>query len=156
MTVKHYDIKSFSSGTSLGYLTKLAHTLMHERATAAFAAHDINFMQWIVLTKLREGSALTASDLCRAMRHDTGAFTRVLDQLEERGYLERERSRADRRVIELRLTPAGRKRSLELTPFVVDLLNEALSNFSKAEFQELMRLMNKLVEGLKQREETPT
>lgn len=145
MAVKHYDARTFTSSESIGYLTKLAHTLMLERASEAFASRDANFMQWLVLTKLREGAATTASDICRATRHDTGALTRVLDQLEERGLIERERSQQDRRVVELRLTPAGRKKSLELVPLVVDLLNAALADFSKAEFQEFTRLLHKLI-----------
>ena len=150
MAVKHYDAKSFTSSTSIGYLLKVAHTLMLERATAIFAERDISFMQWIVLTKLREGAAVTASDLCRLIHHDTGAFTRVLDQLEERGYIVRERSQQDRRVVQLQLTPAGRKQALELTPLVVDGLNWALRDFSKAEFQEFTRLLNKLIARLKE------
>jgi DNA-binding MarR family transcriptional regulator len=153
MAVKHYDPAKFSTSESLGYLAKLVHTLMHERAAAAFATQDINFTQWIVLTKLSEGKATTAGDMCRAIHHDTGAFTRVLDQLEERGYVERVRSSSDRRVVELRLTPAGRKRSQEFVPLVVDLLNEAVADFTKAEFQELMRLLKKLIAGLKARAE---
>lgn len=149
MTVKHYDAKSFTSSKSIGYLLKVAHTLMLERATAVFAERDISFMQWIVLTKLREGVAVTSSDLCRHIHHDTGAFTRLLDQLEERGFIVRERSQQDRRVVELHLTPAGRKQALELTPLVVDGLNCALSDFSKAEFQELIRLLNKLISTMK-------
>jgi len=156
MSVKHYDVKNFSSSASIGYLTKLAHTLVHERAAEAFAAHDLNFMQWIVLTKLHERTATTASDLCRAMSHDTGALTRLLDQLEELGYVERKRSGEDRRVVQLRLTAAGRRRSLELTPLIVDLLNDALVDFSKSELQELMRLMNKLIDGLRAREGAPS
>lgn len=156
MSVKHYDPKKFSSSESLGYLSKLVHTLMHEQATAAFAKHGINFTQWIILTKLREGAATTAGDLCRAMRHDTGALTRVLDQLEELGYVERVRSQSDRRVVELHLTLEGRRRSQEFVPLVVDLLNEALAEFSKAEFQELTRLMKKLIEGLESRRGNPS
>jgi DNA-binding MarR family transcriptional regulator len=121
---------------------------MHERASEAFAQHDVNFMQWMVLTKLREEVAFTPGDLCRAMRYDTGAFTRVLDELEQRGLIERERSRTDRRVVKLRLTADGRKRSIEFTPLVVDLLNGALANFSRSEFQELTRLLNKLIDTL--------
>ena len=154
MSVKHYDAKTFNSSMSLGYLLKVAHTLMLEGATAAFASREVSFTQWIVLTKLREGSALTASDLCRTLRHDTGALTRLLDQLEERGLIERVRSQEDRRVVRLQLTPAGRKLAIELTPFVVDRLNGALADFSKAEFQELTRLLNKLIATMKALEST--
>jgi DNA-binding MarR family transcriptional regulator len=145
---KHYDAKSFTSGKSIGYLVKLAHLLMVDRATEAFAGHDLSFVQWVVMIRLKEGSEVTASDLCRALRHDTGALTRLLDQLEERGYVSRERSKEDRRVVQLQLTAAGLQITNQLTPIVIERLNSALGGFTKAEFNELSRLLTKLVDTL--------
>ena len=149
MAAKHYDVKTFTSTHSIGYLLKMSHSLMHDSVAAAFAGHDVSFMQWIVLMKLRESASLTASDLCREMRHDNGALTRMLDQLEERGYVQRERSEEDRRVVRLQLTGAGRRKVTELMSLVVDRLNEGLSDFSKPEFAELTRLLNKLISHMK-------
>lgn len=149
MAAKHYDSKTFTTAASIGYLLRLAHTLTVECASDAFTDRDISFMQWIVLMKLREGAAMTASDLCRDMRHDTGALTRLLDQLEERGYIVRERSKEDRRVVQLQLTPAGRKQAVDLIPFAVERLNIAVGDFSKAEFNEFARLLNKLIDKLR-------
>lgn len=149
MAAKHYDSKTFTTAASIGYLLKLAQTLMVECASDAFTDRDISFMQWIVLMKLREGAAMTASDLCRDMRHDTGALTRLLDQLEERGYIVRERSKEDRRVVQLQLTPAGRKQAVDLIPLAVERLNIAVGDFSKAEFNEFARLLNKLIGKLR-------
>jgi DNA-binding MarR family transcriptional regulator len=153
MTRKHYDVRTFSSAESIGYLLKLGHALMHDAAIAAFEGHDLSFMQWIVLVKMREGVG-TASELCQIMWHDTGALTRLLDQLEERGYIERQRSTADRRVVQLQLTAAGRRKTTELTPLVVDRLNTALAVFSKAEFEQFMLLLKKLIASLRDMQQT--
>jgi DNA-binding MarR family transcriptional regulator len=151
MTRKHYDVRTFTSAESIGYLLKLSHALMHDAGAAAFEGHDLSFMQWLVLVKLREGVS-TASELCQTMWHDTGALTRLLDQLEERGYVERERSTADRRIVQLQLTAAGRRKTAELMPLVVDRLNTALAGFSKAEFDQFMRLLKKLIASLREME----
>jgi DNA-binding MarR family transcriptional regulator len=153
MVSKFYDVKSFTSASSVGYLLKVSHSLMHDGAVAAFAGHDLSFMQWIVLMKLRERGSLTASDLCRDMRHDNGALTRMLDQLEERGFVQRERSEQDRRVVQLQLTAAGRRKVTELMPLAVNRLNHSLSALTKAEFLELTRLLNKLIASLKDTEQ---
>ncbi|HEX3603201.1 MAG TPA: hypothetical protein VHU43_03860 [Steroidobacteraceae bacterium] len=71
-------------------------------------------------------------------------MTRVIDQLAERGLLERVRRDRDRRKVELQLTPAGRETIESLIPQVVDKMNEVLAEFSKPEFQELLRLLVKL------------
>jgi DNA-binding MarR family transcriptional regulator len=58
--------------------------------------------------------------------------------------LERVRRDRDRRKVELQLTPAGRETIESLIPLVVDKLNEILTDFSKTEVQELLRLLVKL------------
>src|SRR3546814_11939859 len=82
------------------------------------------------------------------MRHYNGALTRILDQLEERGFLIRNRSQQDRRVVELELTEAGNRKLDDLLPELVAQLNLVLGDFSKAEFAELTRLLNKLMASL--------
>jgi DNA-binding MarR family transcriptional regulator len=77
-------------------------------------------------------------------RHDSGALTRVIDQLAERGLLERVRRDRDRRKVELQLTPAGRETIEGLIPLVVEKLNLALDDFSGDEVHELQRLLVKL------------
>ena len=125
---------------------------MHDWAAKVFAPHDLSFVQWITLMKLREGSVATASDLCRTMHYDNGSVTRLVDQLEQRGLLRRERSTEDRRVITLKLTNAGERKVNELIPVAVAGLNEALQDFGKAEFSELVQLLNKLIACLSARE----
>jgi DNA-binding MarR family transcriptional regulator len=46
--------------------------------------------------------------------------------------------------VELQLTPAGRETIESLIPLVVAKLNEVLTDFSKDEVQELLRLLVKL------------
>ena len=73
-----------------------------------FEAHGFSFVQYIILSWLRDGIAVNPKDICAQYRHDSGALTRVIDQLAERGLLERVRRDRDRRKVELQLTPAGR------------------------------------------------
>ena len=140
----HYDPENYNPRDSLGYLLKTNQSLIHDCLEKVFATQDINFMQWIALLKLSEGSALTASDLCREMRHDNGALTRMLDQLEGLGYLERKRSLQDRRVVDLQITDAGRLKVKDLTPKALDNMNAALAPLSTEEFVTLTGLLKKL------------
>lgn len=148
MNARHYEVKGFTSEGSLGYLLKLAYTLMQDAAVAEFAEHDVSFMQWLVLMKLREGTQMTASELCRKMHHDNGALTRVVDHLEGLGFVERERSQDDRRVVKLQLTAAGRRKAADLIPMAVSRLNECTAQLTKTEFLELTRLLNKIIASM--------
>ncbi len=121
---------------------------MHERIEAAFAGHGFTLMQWIVLIYVRDGLARTASDITREFRHDSGALTRVIDHLERRGLLARKRSTRDRRAVNLALTPKGRRTVEELLPVVVGQMNAALEPFSRAEFEQLREMMERMVDHL--------
>ena len=142
---QHYSADSFRLQDSIGYLIKRTKRLMHERIEAVFASQGITFQQWVVLMYLRDGLATTTVGLCQELRHDSGAMTRLIDQLDERGFIERRRQEADRRVVDLALTNAGRKMVESLIPLAVDTLNTALAGFTKAEVHQLQALLRKLI-----------
>ena len=142
---QHYSAESFNFQDSIGYLVKRTQRLMHDRIEAVFASQNISFQHWVVLMHLRDGVAMTTASLCTELRHDSGAMTRLIDQLEERGFVGRRRQSADRRVIDLELTPAGLKMAESLIPLAVDTLNGALSTFTKAEVQQMQGLLRKII-----------
>src|ERR1700689_4652380 len=146
--MQHYRSEAYSARSSVGYLLKRAHTLLIDQLEAAVAAREITATQWVVMMYLRDGLAINASDLCSQLRHDSGALTRLIDQLEARGLVQRERSREDRRAVQLRLTDAGLATLASLLPKVVDKLNFTLRDFTRAEATELNRLLTKLITSL--------
>ena len=144
MSKQHYHASTYKAQIGVGYLVKRAHSLMLDILEPVIEQRGFSFIQYVVLTSLRDGIAVNPKAICVQYRHDSGALTRVIDQLAERGLLERVRRDRDRRKVELQLTPAGRETIESLIPLVVDKLNEVLTDFSKAEVQELLRLLVKL------------
>ncbi len=144
MSKQHYHVSTYHAQSSVGYLMKRAHSLMMDTMEPLFAEHGFSFVQYVILSWLRDGIAVNPKDICAQYRHDSGALTRVIDNLAERGLLERVRRDRDRRKVELQLTPAGRDAIESLIPLVVDKLNLALTDFSETEVQELLRLLIKL------------
>jgi len=153
--MKHYDARTYTVENSIGYLIRRGSTLLRDGLEEAFEGHGLTFVQWVTLMRLRDDPALTAGDLCRDLHHDTGAFTRVLDHLEGRGLVRRERSAEDRRVVRLHLTPEGRQAVQGMVPIVVERLNDALQDFSAAEVATLARLLRRLTERLERVAATP-
>ena len=144
MSKQHYQVSTYRTQSSVGYLTKRAHSLILDVMEPVFEAHGFSFVQYVIMSWLRDGIAVNPKDICIQYRHDSGAMTRVIDQLAERGLLERVRRDRDRRKVELQLTPAGREAIEGLIPVVVEKLNLALGDFTSAEVQELLRLLIKL------------
>jgi DNA-binding MarR family transcriptional regulator len=146
--MQHYQAETYSARSSIGYLVKRAHALLIDQLESAMAGSGLTATQWVVLMHLRDGLAINASDLCVQMRYDSGALTRMIDQLEARGLVHRERSREDRRAVQLRLTDAGRDIVAGLIPSVVQKFNFSLREFSRAEVTEFTRLLTKLITTL--------
>jgi DNA-binding MarR family transcriptional regulator len=144
MSKQHYQVSTYKAQLSVGYLVKRAHSLMLDIMEPVIEQRGFTFVQYVVMSALRDGIAMNPKVICTQFRHDSGALTRIIDQLAERGLLERVRRDRDRRKVELQLTPAGRETIESIIPLVVDKLNEVLADFSKAEVQELLRLLVKL------------
>jgi len=100
--------------------------------------------QWSILMSLREQSVATAVDVARDHGFDTGSLRRSIDILVWRGLLARERSRDDRRVVLLSLTPAGDDLLSKITPDIVAAWNSLLSDLDAPEIQSLISLLRRL------------
>src|ERR1700677_4431406 len=144
MSEQHYHAATYTAKSSVGYLIKRAHAMLMDVLENLFTDRGFSFIHYVILTWVRDGIAVNPRDICVQYRHDSGALTRVIDQLEERGLLERVRRGADRRKVELQLTEAGRTTVESLIPLVVDKLNLALVDFSRDEVAEFKRLLIKL------------
>jgi DNA-binding MarR family transcriptional regulator len=140
----HYDLSTYKTQLSIGYLVKRAYSMMLDTMEPVFEARGFTFLQYVIMSWLRDGVAVNPKEICARYRHDSGALTRVIDQLAERGLVERVRRDRDRRKVELQLTSKGRETIETLVPLVVEKLNLALADFSREEFDELKRLLIKL------------
>ncbi|MDR3099209.1 MAG: MarR family transcriptional regulator, partial [Paraburkholderia sp.] len=89
------------------------------------------------------GAAGTPFELSKLLGIDTGLMTRLLDKLEDKGLVERTRSIEDRRVVNLTLTKEGAAVAAQIPHIAPKVLNARLRKFTKAEFNELCRLLNK-------------
>jgi MarR family transcriptional regulator, multiple antibiotic resistance protein MarR len=132
-------------GLSVGYLLGRARASLLAGIDAELAPFGLNSMQYAVLKHLAEGSARTAADLCRSMYYDTGSMTRILDRLEEKGLLRRERCREDRRVVFLRLPPQGRAQWPRLLAIGTRVLAEHLAGFSQTEIDALKDYLGRMI-----------
>jgi DNA-binding MarR family transcriptional regulator len=150
MAKPFYRPETYGARTSIGYLLRRLNNLMTPRAEARFASQDLTFSHWVALICLRDGVVGTCADIARHLNHDSGATTRLVDQLESRGLVARNRSKTDRRVVHLTLTPKGRAVTKALAPTTIDFWNEALSTFTAAEATTLIGLLSRLLQRLEE------
>ncbi len=152
MSQPYYTIENLQAGKSIGFLVKRCGGLMSQLAEQRFATEHVSFMQWMVLANLARYEHLTASALAAETCHDMGALTRIVDDLEEEGLARRQRSEHDRRVVEIALTPEGRRHLQAGKRIVVELLNSLVAPFSRQELETLIALMQRLMGRLQEAE----
>lgn len=108
---------------------------------------ELTAMQWEPLLLLSLGRADTVAGLARESQMDCGAMTRMLDRLEQKQLLLRQRSDTDRRVVNLTLTAKGREAAAAIPPVARDELARHLRNFSVAETEQLVGMLQRMLEN---------
>jgi DNA-binding MarR family transcriptional regulator len=130
-------------------LLRRIHRLLVTRIDSLFDDEQLTVVQWTALKLVRDGmGTTTAGELARSMGIATGATTRLIDSLEEFGYVKRDLSSSDRRVVRLVLTKSGEAKHAERIPIMVANWNEILADFKKQEAEQLIRLLMKLLHSM--------
>jgi DNA-binding MarR family transcriptional regulator len=146
MPKPYYTVETLEAGKSVGFLVKRCGVLITQIAERHFESTSVSFTQWAALMWLcaQEGHR-SATQLSRELGYDMGALTRVVDGLERRGLVRRERSRRDRRAVEIAITAAGRREAESAKRVVVGLLNDLVEPYSDAEIATLIDLMRRML-----------
>jgi len=150
MSEPYYTVDTLEAPTSIGFLVKRCGGLMSQLAERRFASEQGSFTQWMVIATLGRYERLTATALSEKTCHDMGALTRMVDDLEEEGLVRRERTERDRRVVEIALTPQGRRYLQTGKRLVVELLNSLVAPFSRQELETLIALLQRLMACLQE------
>ena len=149
MAKPYYTVENLEAGKSIGYLVKRCGGLMTQLAERRFESTSVSFTQWIALMRLcGHVEPLSATQLSRELCHDMGALTRVVDELERRGLVRRERSRRDRRAVEIAITAAGSREAESGKRVIVELLNELAGHYSATELTALVGLLQRMLSVL--------
>jgi DNA-binding MarR family transcriptional regulator len=145
MTREYYTIDSLQAENSVGYLVKRCGILMAQIAEQRFESQPISFTQWIVLMTLTQHPHLSPTELSMQVGHDMGALTRVVDDLQHKKLVRRERSEQDRRGVQITATAEGRRVALATKAIMVEFLNELIEPYSKAETELLISLLQRML-----------
>src|SRR5215813_1878227 len=70
---------------------------------------NLTYPQYLVLLVLWEQGRVTVGSLGERLQLDSGTLSPLLKRLEANGFVRRQRSSDDERVVEVVLTPAGRR-----------------------------------------------
>jgi len=147
-----YDAQTYEPRKGVGHLLNRVRTEMLAAVDKALAADaglaslEVSSAQFIILATLGMGKG-SASDLCKGISYDAGAMTRMIDRLEDKGLLRRNRSPDDRRLVNLELTEAGQAALPRMREVSMGVLNRFLRGFTKAEARQLESFLTRMLEN---------
>jgi DNA-binding MarR family transcriptional regulator len=131
---------------STAFLLKRLGFVSKDRSLAAYDAMGLHPYHHAVLAVLDEGAPDTQASIADTLGYDRGQLVGLLDELEEKGLLERRRDPDDRRRHIVSLTPAGKRTLAKLRATAGRLEDELLAPLSAAEREQLHALLRKLAE----------
>lgn len=114
--------------------------------TEFLAGHDLTHQQYNVLRILRGAGAggLPTLDIVDRLIERTPGVTRLIDRLEAKGLVVRQRSNSDRRQVFCRITKDGLDLLASLDGPIGELDDQSLARLSRTEQKELLRLLDKV------------
>jgi DNA-binding MarR family transcriptional regulator len=92
----------------------------------------ISMAQLHILYTLQRNGEMTMSHLAEVLNVSLSNATGLIDRIEERGFVERTRVPEDRRVVLIRVTPAGERMLGEIDALSDDLLRSVLGHLDRS------------------------
>ena len=149
-----YESSSYQPRKSVGALLSRVRVEMlaaldrELEADRRLAPLELSAAQFIIIANLAAApEALSASDLCKGISYDAGAMTRMLDRLESKGLIRRNRSAHDRRLMHLELTEEGRAAYPRMKEISLTVANRFLRGFTRAEARQLEGFLARMLEN---------
>ena len=110
---------------------------------------DLTYTQYITMMALWENKSMNVRELGLALFLDSGTLTPVLKKLENKGYLERKRSKEDERNLIVSVTKKGWKLREEALSIPQSM--SSCVNLEPQEAAELYRLLYKILGAQEQK-----
>ena len=147
MTPQQLQTKTHVSTDAFGNLLAAYATLSRELSASLVASHGLTINDYGTLLLLsRAGEeGMRRIDLANRLRLSPSGITRLLDRLEEQGFVGKGACKEDARVSYAVLTDAGREKLREAAPeHIEDIDRRIAAVLDEAEIQTLRELLGRL------------
>lgn len=132
----------------IGYLLIKANMQVKQAVRQKFfdAGFPVTPEQWAILHILSADDGQNQRQLAESLSKQKPNITRLVDILEDGGYVRRENNKDDRRFFNVFITDEGRKLSKEIYEHSKTLKDELYQNMTEEEIETLKKLLLKVIE----------
>jgi DNA-binding MarR family transcriptional regulator len=131
----------------IGMLIARSRRLIWQEAGRKLDSAGESLLAWQTLTRLMNDGPTTQRALADAMGQHPAGVCRLLEDLEERGFVQRVRNPDDRRCMQVRLTTKGRARHKHFRPHIIEAMQTALQPLSASERKVLRDLLERVADA---------
>jgi len=133
---------------SLGYRIKLLAQLGSRRLQEILEPFGLTPFHWLVLCCLWEEDGLPTSSIGDKLQQVGGTLTGVIDRMEERDLVRRERDTRDRRIWRIWLTDSGAQLQDVLPPLVDEIRERVMEGIPEADRELFSKLIDRAILNL--------
>ncbi len=102
---------------------------------------ELNQARWIVLLQLKNFGPASQRELAERVGVEGPSLVRVLDRLEEQGFIERRASGEDRRIKNIHLTEAAKPVLAQITELSNELRQELLAGIPSENIETALQVL---------------
>lgn len=128
-----------------GYRIKLLSQLIVRKFQERLEPLGLTPFHWVVLCCLWQEDGLAIGNIGEKLQQVGGTLTGVIDRMEERGFVHRERDLQDRRIWRIWLTDAGRELQQVLPPIALEFQEEIFKGIHTSKRKQLSALLDRLI-----------
>ena len=144
--MQHFTPENFQSCT-IGMLLGRAALVKDRILDSHLQDFGVTAAQFKVLIIVTQYQVDTPAELCRYLGLDSGSMTRMLDRLEQKELIVRNRCADDRRLVRLALTADGQRLADRLPEIGAAAMNELCGVLAPEELKTLEGLLAKVLLG---------
>lgn len=111
---------------------------------------DLTGPQLTVVKLLEQIGDMSLSELSERIRAQNSTVTGIIDRMVREGLVARERSKDDRRVVFIRLTPKGQRLARDIPVEPMEIFKGALASLTAEEQRDLMHILTKVSRRVRQ------
>lgn len=128
----------------IGYLISDVARLMRTVFDRRVRAIGITRSQWLAITRLHRRPGLSQSEIADQLEIERASAGRLIDRLEENGWVERRPDPKDRRVNRVHLSARAEAVHASIWPVAEVTVDDALRDLSHAERRGLADMMSRI------------
>lgn len=130
---------------SPGYRLKVLQLLLTRRFADAIEVHNVTPSHWVVLCRLWQEDGVPVSEIGQYLEQIGGSLAGVLERMEERSLIRREKDERDRRSFRVWLTPDGEALIEVLPQLARSVLQEVCLGISDDDVRFFKNSLNKML-----------